>query len=200
MIANFTDISLSFDGYLRYRTCMQRPAAEQRPSFGRVAGALAALNRAGFSYGIRMTAMRAHLDRLSESKAYLLKNPFEAVTLQLTGFSANVDPLAISRDGWFLVADTREQAFRGRCRMNTTRPMSSARSSRHRSPGKKRKRCSVHGRGKPKLSPALWFTTLAAGRRLRVQSRFGALCAAVASEARREAERRRLRGRKHMPV
>jgi WD40 repeat protein len=44
----------------------------------------------------------------SDSRVYLLKKPYEAPMFELTGFSARVGPLAISRDGRFLAAGARD--------------------------------------------------------------------------------------------
>ncbi|MCL1889239.1 MAG: radical SAM protein [Desulfovibrionaceae bacterium] len=70
MLANFTDISLSFDGLPEVQN-RQRPAAGGKASFGRVAKTLAALDQSGVSYGIRMTVTRDGLDRLAESVDFI---------------------------------------------------------------------------------------------------------------------------------
>lgn len=73
MIANFTDLSLSFDGLPGVQN-RQRPATGQKESFGRVAKTLATLDQAGFSYGIRMTVTKESVGRLAESVAYICEH------------------------------------------------------------------------------------------------------------------------------
>ena len=68
MLANFTDISLSFDGLPEVQN-RQRPAIGQKQSFDRVAETLAALDRSDVSYGVRMTVTRDTVDTLAESVA-----------------------------------------------------------------------------------------------------------------------------------
>ena len=70
MLANFTDISLSFDG-LREVQDAQRPTARHLGSFDRVTETLRALDDSPVRYGIRMTVTRAHVRRLAESVAYI---------------------------------------------------------------------------------------------------------------------------------
>lgn len=70
MIANFTEISLSFDGLPTVQNS-QRPAVGKGKSFDRVAETLAALDNSAMSYGVRMTVTRKHVARLAESVAFI---------------------------------------------------------------------------------------------------------------------------------
>ncbi len=70
MVANFTDLSLSFDGLPDIQN-RQRPAVGQKESFTRVSGTLAALDASSCSYGIRMTVTREYVSRLAESVSYI---------------------------------------------------------------------------------------------------------------------------------
>jgi uncharacterized protein len=70
IIANFTDISLSFDGLPAVQN-QQRPAVGHKESCSRVSETLAALDRSDLSYGIRMTVTSDSVAFLSESVAYI---------------------------------------------------------------------------------------------------------------------------------
>jgi uncharacterized protein len=66
ILANFTELSLSFDGLPEVQDT-QRPGADGRGSWRRVARTLESLDGAGFRYGIRLTVTRDHVGRLAES-------------------------------------------------------------------------------------------------------------------------------------
>ncbi len=101
MLANFTDISLSFDGLPEVQN-RQRPAVGQKASFDRVAATLAALDQSAVSYGIRMTVTRDHVNRLAESVAYICDRfrpaKIQAEPVFLEGRASNSQTLDRGRD------------------------------------------------------------------------------------------------------
>lgn len=73
IIANFTDISISFDGLPQVQNS-QRPAVGQKESFDRVSETLSELDRAQRPYGLRMTVTNDSIALLPESVAFICKN------------------------------------------------------------------------------------------------------------------------------
>ena len=63
VLDHFDGISLSFDGPPEVQNA-QRPMASGKPSFGSVMRTIDAMERRGFSYGIRVTAARPTLEQL----------------------------------------------------------------------------------------------------------------------------------------
>ena len=73
IINHFADISLSFDGPPKVQNA-QRPAVRNRDSSTKVERSLRALDKAGFSCGIRMTITDFSVDTLAESVRYICEN------------------------------------------------------------------------------------------------------------------------------
>lgn len=73
VIQNFTEISLSFDGLPSTQNA-QRPAVNNKASFQKVSETLYALDRARFSYGIRMTVTNASVSNLEENISFICEN------------------------------------------------------------------------------------------------------------------------------
>lgn len=73
ILSRFDGASVSFDGVPDVQNA-QRPRADGRGSFDAVMETIRALDGAGFSYGIRMTAVPASFARLAESVSFLCEH------------------------------------------------------------------------------------------------------------------------------
>ena len=70
---HFDQVSLSMDGIAHVQN-LQRPLADGRPSFPVVMESMAALDEAGVSYGVRMTALPNTISSLCESVEFICTN------------------------------------------------------------------------------------------------------------------------------
>ncbi len=73
IINNFTDLSISFDGLPEIQN-LNRPAKGGKGSFTKVSETLKELDKAGFKYGIRLTATDETLHSLYDSVSFICDN------------------------------------------------------------------------------------------------------------------------------
>lgn len=73
VLNNFTDISLSFDGLPEIQN-LHRPTKTMEGSFSRVVATLRALDRSNVNYGIRMTATKDSVYRMSDNVSFICEN------------------------------------------------------------------------------------------------------------------------------